>query len=75
MAQNGYNVSGVGAHEAVISYLTVLGFSKERVDFLEKIRYYRNGMLYYGKRLDTEYAQKVIEFTKKTYSKLSEIQP
>jgi len=72
MLQQGYNASGLGAHEAEVSYLQILGFDMNDINFLDQIRYIRNGMLYYGKKLDGEYAEKVIEFTKKTYSKLSE---
>lgn len=32
--------------------------------------HFRNGILYYGTRLDEEYAKKVVEFTKKIYPKL-----
>ena len=36
----------------------------------EELNYEGNGMLYYGTILDKEYAERVIEFTKKTYAKL-----
>ena len=31
------------------------------------MRYFRNGMLYYGTILDKDYAEKVIGFTKRNY--------
>ncbi|PIN90051.1 hypothetical protein COU60_02160 [Candidatus Pacearchaeota archaeon CG10_big_fil_rev_8_21_14_0_10_34_76] len=68
----GYNTSGLNAHSAEISYLQVLGFSESDIQFMDKIRYFRNGMLYYGTRLDKEYAEKVIEFTKRNYPKLKQ---
>jgi len=68
MLLDGYNASGLGAHEAEVSYMRVLGFSETEVQFADKIRFFRNGMLYYGTILDKEYAEKVVEFTKKAYS-------
>lgn len=70
MLMNGYNASGFGAHEAEVAYLRVLGFSEKDVQFADQIRYFRNGMLYYGTRLDKEYAEKVIAFTKEMFPKL-----
>jgi len=69
MLLKGYNATGQGAHEAEISYLQILGFKQTEIQFADQIRFFRNGMLYYGTILDTEYAQKVIEFTKKSICK------
>src|SRR3990167_4482660 len=73
MLLNGYNASGVGWHEAEVSYLRILGFVEKEVQFADQIRFFRNGMLYYGTILDKDYAEKVIEFTKKIYSELKKI--
>ncbi len=73
MLLEGYNASGFGAHEAEVSYLRVLGFSETDVQFTDQIRFFRNGMLYYGTIVDKEYAQKVIEFTKRIYHRLREM--
>lgn len=73
MLLDGYNASGFGAHEAEVAYLGVLGFSERDVQFADQMRYFRNGILYYGTCLDKEYAEKVIEFTKKVYPKLKEM--
>lgn len=70
MLLEGYNASGNGAHEAEVSYLRVLGFSETEVQFADQMRFFRNGMIYYGTILDAEYAKKVIDFTKKMYVKL-----
>ena len=67
----GYNSGGQGAHEAEVSYLRVLGFNDNEVQFMDQLRYFRNGILYYGTKLDAEYAEKVIQFTKKMYTKLN----
>lgn len=69
----GYSTSGQGSHEAEISYLKTLGFAEKEVRFADQIRYFRNGILYYGTVLDAEYAKKVIEFIKKIYPKLKEM--
>ena len=73
MLLGGYNASGFGAHEAEVSYLRVLGFDENDVQFADQIRFFRNGMLYYGTILDKGYAEKVIAFTKIIYPKLKEI--
>ncbi|MBI5391667.1 hypothetical protein HZB00_01565 [Candidatus Woesearchaeota archaeon] len=70
MLLDGYNASGFGAHEAEVSYMRILGFKENEVQFADQLRYFRNGMLYYGTILDKGYAEKVIEFTKRTYEKL-----
>jgi len=72
MLLRGYNASGFGAHEAEVSYMRVLGFDEKTVQFADQIRYFRNGMLYYGAMLDKEYAEKVIAFTQKIYPTLKE---
>lgn len=71
MLLEGYNASGQGAHAAEVSYLRRLGFKEKDVQFADQLRYFRNGMLYYGTSLDEDYAQKVIDFTNKLYKELS----
>ena len=66
----GYSSRGQGAHEAEVSFARNMGFSETEVQFLNQLRYFRNGILYYGTRLDKEYAEKVLEFTKINYLKL-----
>lgn len=73
MFLDGYNASGFGAHEAEVSYFGVLGFDEGKVQFLDQIRFFRNGMRYYGTSFDKEYAEKVVSFTKKAYIKLNEM--
>jgi hypothetical protein len=70
LCTEGYAAQGQGAHEAEVSYLRTLGFAEQEVQFADQLRYFRNGILYYGTSLDAEYAQKVIAFTKATYPKL-----
>lgn len=72
MLIDGYKASGKGAHEAEVSYLRNIGFKELDVQFADQIRYFRNGMLYYGTIQKKEYAEKVIEFTKKIYPKLKQ---
>ena len=69
----GYLASGQGAHEAEVSYMRVLGFAENDVQFADQIRFFRNGILYYGTQLDKDYAEKVIEFTKRLCQKLKEM--
>ena len=69
----GYISSGNYAHEAEISYLKKIGFSDKEISFLNELRYFRNSVTYYGKILDKEYAEKVMELTKKNYLKLKKL--
>lgn len=64
MLEEGYSSSGQGAHEAEVAFARELDFSEAQIEFLDQLRYFRNGILYYGKQFDAEYAEKVIEFTK-----------
>ena len=66
----GFNSSGSYAHEAEVAYLRELGFSEAEVEFTNQLRYFRNGIMYYGTILKADYANKVIEFTKKVYPRL-----
>ena len=66
----GYSASGLGAHEAEVSYLRELGFTEKDIQFADQLRYFRNGILYYGTSLDKEYADKVLEFKNEVYPKL-----
>ncbi|MBU0761312.1 MAG: hypothetical protein KJ600_03820 [Nanoarchaeota archaeon] len=70
MLLQGYHARGAGAHEAEVSYLVNLGFSEKDVEFVDQIRYFRNGMLYYGTIVDLEYAKKVVEFLERVYDRL-----
>ncbi len=67
MLSDGFSTTGKGAHEAEISYMIEIGFSNKDVDFANDLRYFRNGILYYGKRFDKEYARKVLIFLKRIY--------
>jgi predicted alpha/beta hydrolase family esterase len=67
MLKNGYKARGNGAHEAEVSYLKVIGFNDKDFEFMDKVRYSRNSVTYYGKILDKEYAEIVYEFLLKVY--------
>ena len=73
MLLDGYNATGQGAHEAEVSYMRVLKFDENDVQFADQLRFFRNGMLYYGTIIDKVYAEKVMEFLKKIYPKLKAI--
>ena len=66
----GYSSSGSYAHEGEISYLKKLGFPDSEISFLNELRYFRNGIIYYGKILDKEYAEKVLNFLEKLRKRL-----
>jgi hypothetical protein len=73
MLVKGYNATGQGAHEAEVSYLRILGFKESEIQFADQLRYFRNGITYYGKILDKEYAENVISFMDKVYPELKRI--
>jgi len=62
-----FSSSGTHAHESEIAYMNILGFSKIEVEFMNELRYLRNGILYYGTRINKEYAEKVLNFLDKVY--------
>ncbi len=70
MLIDGFGTSGKGAHEAEVSYLRKIGFKDQEVEFADRLRYFRNGILYYGKNYDKEYAEKVLKFLNLIYPKL-----
>lgn len=72
MLQEGYNATGQGAHEAEVSYMRNLKFTENEIQFADQLRYFRNGITYYGTILDAEYARKVIKFTTETREKLKQ---
>src|SRR3989338_1253836 len=58
------------SHEAEVSYMIILGFSESDTRFMDELRYFRNGIKYYGTILDNEYAKKVLQFMNRLYPKL-----
>ena len=66
----GFNSSGSYAHEAEVAYLRELNFSEKEVQFANQLRFFRNGIMYYGTILKADYALKVIDFVKKIYHRL-----
>ncbi|MEK6843955.1 MAG: hypothetical protein AABX83_00865 [Nanoarchaeota archaeon] len=70
---DGFKAYGEGAHEAEVSYLKELGFSDTDTDFLNNLRYYRNGIKYYGKRFEQSYADDVLDFLERIIPKLNKV--
>ena len=70
MLLKGFSASGIGAHESEVSYLRELKFSESEVEFMNQLRYFRNGIMYYGKHFDKEYAKKVFKFMKNIVQQL-----
>ena len=61
MLEKGLMASGDYSHEAEVAFLSVLGFSEEKVILADEVRKARNGILYYGRIFDKEFALKVLE--------------
>lgn len=69
----GFSSSGEGAHEAEVAYMRNMGFPENEVRFMNDLRYFRNGVKYYGKGLDKDYGKKVLDFLNIIYPKLKAI--
>ena len=65
MLEQGYTSSGQGAHEAEVVFARNIGFTEAEIQCIDQLRYFRNGILYYGKRFDKEYAGQIVAFTEK----------
>ncbi|MBS3066722.1 hypothetical protein J4205_02760 [Candidatus Pacearchaeota archaeon] len=70
---DGFKSSGEGSHEAEISYLKEIGFSETEAKVMDELRYFRNGIKYYGKRFDSEYAKKILKFSGETSIRLKHL--
>ncbi|MEK6899105.1 MAG: hypothetical protein AABW79_03350 [Nanoarchaeota archaeon] len=68
LLKNGFNAGN--SHEAEVSYMRNLKFPEEEVQFMNQLRYHRNGIKYYGKIFNEEYAVKVLEFLKSIQPRL-----
>lgn len=73
MLSDGFSTTGKGAHEAEVSYLADVGFTNKDVEFINELRYFRNGIVYYGKKFDGAYAKKVLVFLKRLYPLLKKM--
>ena len=73
MYLEGFSANGQGSHEAEVSYLRNLKFNDKDIRFLNELRYFRNGILYYGDRFDVEYVEKVINFKDKIFPKIKKL--
>ena len=65
MLLDGFGTTGKGAHEAEVAYMAEIGFSSNDVSFANDLRWFRNGIMYYGKKFDKAYAEKVLLFIKR----------
>ena len=70
---DGLKSSGQGSHEAEVSYLIELGFSETDARIMDELRYFRNGIKYYGKKFDVGYANKILSFLDVNYEKLRKL--
>jgi len=73
MLLDGFLSTGFGAHEAEVTYLKVLGFPDKAIRLMNDLRYYRNGILYYGKVFDSEYSNKILNLLENLYPILNSI--
>ncbi len=73
MLSDGFGTSGIGAHEVEVSYMSKMGLEDKDINFANDLRYFRNRILYYGKKFGKEYAQKVLDFMKRMYVVLAKM--
>lgn len=60
-------------HEAEISYLAEIDFSETEVKIIDELRQFRNGIKYYGKKLNKDYAEKILNFLEKIQKRLKDL--
>ncbi len=70
---DGFSSSGDGAHEAEVAYMQNLNFPEHDVRFMNDLRYFRNGIKYYGREFGSDYAKKVLVFLNRVYPNLKEV--
>lgn len=70
---DGFSSSGKGAHEAEVSYMKNMGFEEKETRFMNDLRFFRNGIKYYGRDFDKNYGKKVLDFLNKVHSQLKDI--
>jgi hypothetical protein len=73
MFQDGYKAIGHGAHEIEIFYMEKLNCPEKEIFFMNTMRENRNGIKYYGKIHDADYAKISLDFLEKLYVKLLEM--
>ena len=70
---DGFKSIGLYAHEAEVAYLRDINFSETDVIFIDELRYFRNGIIYYGKKLNKKYAEIVVDFLENKYPELKKL--
>ena len=73
MLIDGFNASGNFAHEAEVAYMKKLNFSDYEVSFVNELRQARNGITYYGRMFEKEYAENCWKFLVSIKIKLDEL--
>jgi len=71
MLIQGFSASGNYAHESEVAYMRKLNFSDYEISFTNKLRASRNGINYYGKIFEKEYAQECYIFLKNIAKKIN----
>ena len=69
----GYNATGNFAHEAEVAYMRNLGFSDFEISFVNELRQARNGINYYGKIYEKDYAKSCFNFLIQLNPKLDKL--
>lgn len=67
---DGLKSSGEGAHEAEVMYMKELGFEDNEIRAVNKLRFNRNQIKYYGKSLNQTYGRNILELMNKLVPKL-----
>lgn len=69
MILKGFYASGNYAHEAEVSFMKTLNFTDTEINFVNVLRASRNGINYYGKIYEENYAKECYNFLKKHHKK------
>lgn len=73
MLLDGYNASGNFAHESEVAYMKNISFSDFEVSFVNELRQARNGITYYGKIYEKDYAKSCYEFLIQLNTRLDDL--
>lgn len=69
MLIKGLHASGNYAHEAEVAFMKTIGFKEFEINFVNVLRASRNGINYYGKIYQEDYAKECHQFLIKNYKK------
>ena len=68
-----FEINKLSQKNIIEFFKKTLNFNTNHIRTIDQLRYFRNGILYYGKQFDKEYAEKITNLLEIIYNKLSTI--